>query len=370
MLSFIKNNYYPVVRPAMFALPPEAAHNATIFALKNNLVPAQEQYGNEMLKVQAFGLNFKNPVGLAAGFDKNAECLRALSGQNFGFAEFGTTTPEPQSGNPKPRIFRLVNHKAIINRLGFNNEGAELFSQKLREWRYANTTKPEIIIGANIGKNAKSTTDAADYLKCMDKVYGLSDYITINISSPNTANLRDLHNEDMLGAFISELLQKREELIAKKDVKVPMLLKISPDLKDAEFEKVAEIVLNSNVNGNKIDGVILTNTTIKRNFAGEEAFAENKYQGGLSGKPLFKKSTAQIKRFYELTNGKVPIIGVGGIFSAEDAYAKIQAGACLVQAYTGFVYKGFGLVNQINKGLVALMQRDGVKNISELVGRG
>lgn len=358
------------MRPFVFLLQPETAHNLSIFALQKNLIPEQEQYTNPALKTNVFGIDFKNPVGLGAGFDKNAECLPALAEQNFGFVEVGTTTPEPQAGNPKPRIFRLTKHEAIINRLGFNNDGVELFSQKLREWRFRNTEKPDVKIGANIGKNAKSSVDAADYLKCMDKVYGLSDYITINISSPNTANLRDLHNEDMLETFIMELLTKRAELIDKKEIKVPLLLKISPDLKEGELEKVAEIVLKSQVSGNKIDGVILTNTTIKRNFAGEESFAENKYQGGLSGRPLFKKSTAQIKKFYELTNGQVPIIGVGGVFSAEDAYAKIKAGASLVQAYTGFIYNGFSMVNKINKGLVELMERDGYKSISEAVGRG
>jgi dihydroorotate dehydrogenase len=359
----IKTHYYKVLRPFLFALPAETAHNLSIFALRKNLVPEQKRYENEKLQTQLFGINFKNPVGLAAGFDKNAECIAGLAKQNFGFIELGTTTPVPQAGNAKPRMFRLKKYNAVINRLGFNNEGVELFSQRLREWRFSNIKKSDIKIGANIGKNAKSPNDSSDYLKCMEKVYGLSDYITINISSPNTANLRDLHSEAVLEKFITDLIKKRNELAKKKELKVPLLLKISPDLKDDEFESVARIVLETG-----IDGVIISNTTIKRDFAKEESFAENKYQGGLSGKPLFKKSTTAIAKFYELTGGKVPIIGVGGIFTFEDAYAKIRAGASLVQIYTGLVYNGFSMVNRINKGIVVLLHKDGFNHISEAVG--
>lgn len=345
------------------ALPAETAHGLAIWALKNNLIPAQDVYSKKSLKTKVFGLDFKNPVGLAAGFDKNGECINALKNQNFGFIEVGTATPIPQEGNPKPRIFRISQHNAIVNRLGFNNKGVEIFSQRLRQWKYNSLSAQDFIVGANIGKNKKSPNDSSDYLHAMQNIYSLSDYITINISSPNTPGLRELQNKEHFSKLISDITKKGKELEKKFKRKTPILVKISPDEDDKTLSDIAEIVIKY-----KISGVIISNTSIKTELYNDAGFAEKKPNGGLSGEPIFEPSTDTLRKFYKLTKGKIPLIGVGGISSAEDAYKKIRNGASLVQVYTGFIYHGFGLVNDINKGLVALLKKDKFKNISEAVG--
>ena len=304
-------------------------------------------------------------MGLAAGFDKNAECIENLVGQNFGFLEFGTVTPVPQKGNEKPRIFRLKEQEAIINRMGFPNGGLELFSQKLRQWKYTGMNGRGAIIGANIGKNKNTEDISSDYVKCLEKVYGLCDYVTVNISSPNTPGLRELQKKDNLKLLLTELKKKRKEIRTKYKGALPILLKISPDESEENLADIADVVMKK-----KLDGIIISNTSINHQLLDNMGLSGINYTGGLSGKPIFKHSTKVISRFYKATEGTIPIIGVGGISSAKDAYKKIKAGASLVQVYSGLIYNGFGLVNQINEGLVGLLAKDGFSNISEAIGVG
>ncbi len=331
--------------------------------MSRGLLPGQDIYRHKNLVSKVFGLEFQNPVGLAAGFDKNARCLAALSNQNFGFVEVGTVTPLPQKGNPKPRLFRLTEEKAIINRMGFNNEGIELYSQRLRQWKYAGFSKKELLVGANIGKNKNSPNDSSDFINCLEKVYGLCDYIVINISSPNTPGLRDLQKASQLNMFLQEMNLRIREISTKYNGRLPLLIKLSPDENEDNLKEIAEVLL-----ANRIDGVVISNTTIKTSLIKKAGFAENRVAGGLSGKPLFDPSTTAIENFYRASNGKIPIIGVGGIFSAEDAYTKIRKGASLVQVYSALIYKGFGLVNEINTGLAELLKKDGFDHISQAVG--
>jgi dihydroorotate dehydrogenase len=355
-------NYYKLFKPLLFLLPPEASHNLAITALKSNILPNQENFEDDALRSEVFGLSFKNPVGLSAGFDKNAECLKSLSKQNFGFAEVGTSTPIAQKGNDKPRIFRLEQDQAIINRLGFNNDGLEIFSQRLRKWKYTKFDESKMIVGANIGKNKDSEDFASDYLQGIESVYGLCDYVTINISSPNTPGLRDLQKEEHLRDLVKAITSKKREIKTKYKGELPILVKISPDEDNASLERMADIFLSE-----KIDGVIISNTTISRDTLSNN-FAEKNAQGGLSGKPLFDLSTEKLEYFYKITKGQIPIIGVGGISSAEDAYTKIKKGASLIQIYTAIIYNGFELVNKINKELVQLIKKDGFDNISQAIG--
>jgi dihydroorotate dehydrogenase len=357
-------DFYSLIKPIFFFLPPETAHNLSIKLLKYNLVPHQRIYLNKKLEQKIFDLNFKNPVGLAAGFDKNAECIQNLVGQNFGFLEFGTTTPLPQKGNTQPRIFRLKEYSAIVNKMGFPNLGVEVFCQKLRKWKYTGQNRNSAIIGVNIGKNKSTENFYEDYVKCLEKVYNLCDYITVNISSPNTPGLRNLQSKENLSKLLTELKKKRKEISTNNKGEIPILVKISPDENDETLQEIAEVILKK-----KIDGVIISNTSINYELIEDLGSFQKSLTGGISGKPIFDYSTEVLKKFYKLTEGKVPIIGVGGIFNAEDAYNKIKAGASLVQVYTGFIYKGFGLVNEINQGLVKLLERDGYKTISEAVGK-
>ncbi len=327
------------------------------------MIPAQEVYRNKTLVSKVFGLEFQNPVGMAAGFDKNALCIPALFDQNFGFVEVGTVTPLAQKGNPKPRLFRLNHKKALVNRMGFNNDGIELFSQRLRQWKYAGFTSKELIVGANIGKNKNSPNDASDFITCLEKVYGLCDYVVINISSPNTPGLRDIQKKEQLGLFIDSLYLKLNEIKTEYKGDLPIIIKISPDENEENLREIAEVMLEKNV-----DGVIISNTSIKKSLIGKEGFAEKRTTGGISGKPIYRLSNENIEKFYRYSQGKIPIIGVGGIFSAEDAYQKIRKGASLIQVYTGVIYQGFGLINEINRGLVELLKKDGFNHISEAVG--
>jgi dihydroorotate dehydrogenase len=328
-------------------LDPELAHRITINYLKTIKSKKFESY--DILKSNVFGLNFSNPVGIAAGFDKNAEVAQNLINLGFGFSEVGTVTPYPQPGNPKPRIFRLKDDEAIINRLGFNRGGFDQVKSRLRKIN-------DTIIGVNIGANKDSKDFSEDYIKGIKFFSTLASYITINISSPNTPGLRNLEileNLDVLLDKINNL--DKEDLF----IKTPILLKISPDLNSDNLKYLCERVLSS-----KIDGLIVSNTTIAR-----DSIADNIDQsGGLSGRPLFKSSTQQLRRVFKYTNGRIPLIGVGGIDSAEKAYEKIKNGASLVQLYTGLVYNGPNLIKDINKNLSSLIKDDGYNNISEAVG--
>lgn len=353
-------NLYKIFRPLIFKFQPEDVHNLAINYIKflpqfNKLFFHPQHYSN--LHQKLFNLDFTNPVGMSAGFDKNAEITKNLFNFGFGFVEAGTTTPQPQIGNPQPRIFRLHEDKAIINRLGFNNLGADRF--------YENITKinksSQQIIGINIGKNKDTADFSSDYLKLLEKFYQCADYITINISSPNTKNLRDIQNSENLDDFLNQLNHKKQILASRYSKQTPIFLKIAPDLEINQLESIAEIVTK-----NHIDAVIISNTTISRNFNLKSRHClEN---GGLSGKPLFEKSNEILRQFYRLTQGKITLIGVGGISSGQEAYTKIKNGASLIQIYSGFIYEGFGLVENIKKYLAENLKKDGFKNIQEAVG--
>lgn len=342
---------YPLFRPILFSLSPECGHNLALAALKYHLIQPPVTQNFAQLKCNYFGINFPGPVGLAAGFDKNGEAIAPLLKRGFGFIEVGTATPLAQNGNAKPRLFRLLEDEAIINRFGFNNKGSEKFANNLRH-------RPKYgIVGANIGKNKTSQDNVADYITMLEKIYGLSDYITINISSPNTPGLRDLQNKAALDELLGRIVTKRQELGNKK---IPILLKISPDTTSFDRADIAEISLKHN-----IDGIIVSNTTTTRHQL-QSPFKEE--TGGLSGRPLFKMSTQCLREMYRLTQRTIPLIGVGGISSGEDAYHKIKSGASLIQIYSALIYQGFGLIPRINKRLCQLLQQDGIKNISEAVG--
>lgn len=348
-------NYFQFLQRFIYVLPAETAHNCAIFALKNKFLPKNVMDCSDILKTKVFGLKFDNPVGMAAGFDKNGDAIEGLFQQGFGFVEVGTVTPKPQDGNAKPRLFRLVEDEAVVNRFGFNNKGVEHFVGNLE-----NACKSGVL-GANIGKNKTSESASADYITMLNKVYGLSDYITINISSPNTPGLRDIQKKDELDGFLSKILKEKEKLKENTAKDIPILLKVAPDTDENQRNDIAQAVLKQ-----KIDGLIVSNTTI-----GNRDILNSKYAnetGGLSGKPLFDMSTKMVSDMYRLTKGQVPIVGVGGIDSAESAYKKIRAGASLVQLYSALVFKGFQLVEDINNGLAKLLQEDGFNNISEAVG--
>lgn len=347
-------NIYPLLRPFIFKLPPEDAHRAAIRALVRGWVPPQ-RIALPILRTRVAGLNFDNPLGLAPGFDKNAECFAGALRAGFGFVEVGTVTPRPQPGNPQPRVFRLVEHEAVINRLGFNNDGVTIVSERL-------ANRPERgIIGGNIGKNKDSENAIDDYVKAMRALYPHVDYITANISSPNTPGLRALQAADELKALIDALQDERARWVNEGGKHHPIFVKIAPDGDDALFEAIASVALDSH-----IGGLIISNTTIAR-----EGVASHEYgneAGGLSGKPLFEASTRRLKQMYQLTRGKIPLIGVGGISSAADAYVKIRAGASLVQLYTALIYQGFGLVGRIHEGLAELLVRDGFSSVEDAIG--
>ena len=348
-----KLDLFTLTRPILHKLPPEFVHNLGLFALRNGLLPAPKLASyNPALAQKIWGLELKNPIGLAAGFDKNAVAINPLFAQGFGFVEAGTVTPLSQSGNPKPRIFRLCEDRGVINRLGFNNNGLENYLQN-----FSKRNSSLGITGANIGKNKDTINAVDDYILGLNAVYPHADYITINISSPNTKGLRDLQQREALDNLLSEISKAR-----KSHAKfVPILLKIAPDIDEHECEDIAEAVIT-----NGIDGLIISNTTISR--AIDLRSSHRAETGGLSGSPLFPLATDKLKFMYKITGGKIPLIGVGGVSSAVDAYAKIRAGASLVQLYTALVYQGFELVRQINSQLPALLARDGFANISEAVG--
>ena len=322
---------YTLARTALFKLDPEVAHDLALKSL-SALGPGAALLGagadtGEALRVM--GIDFPNPVGLAAGLDKNGEYIDALAALGFGFIEIGTVTPRPQPGNPKPRIFRLVEHEAIINRLGFNNQGLEQLLANVDKARFRG------VLGINIGKNFDTPNERAadDYLACLEAVYGRATYVTVNISSPNTKDLRDLQSSERLDELLGLLMSRRESLASKHGRVKPLLVKVAPDLDEAQVEAIAELAVK-----HAVDGLIATNTTLSREeIAGHRHAAE---LGGLSGRPLFTRSTDALRKLSTALAGRVPVIGVGGILSGADARAKIDAGASLVQVYTGFIYRG------------------------------
>ena len=332
-------------------LPPETAHNVTIQLTKYGSPLLSKGFQDQSLHTNVKGLSFSNPLGIAAGFDKNAELIDPLLKIGFGFVECGTVTPMPQFGNTKPRVFRLKKDNAIINRLGFNNSGSEEISKRIKE----NNRKG--FLGINIGPNKDSTNRVNDFLICFRKFYNLADYITINISSPNTENLRDFHNQDELNSLIDKLKNEKKELNSN----IPLAIKVSPDLNDDQINQVSKIIMEQ-----EIEIIIVSNTTDKNR---ENLKNINKLEkGGLSGKPIAKISNEAISKFYKILKDKTKIIGVGGVSNGEDAFEKITSGATLVQLYTGMVYRGPRIASKISKELIDLLKNKGFKNVSEAIG--
>lgn len=347
--------YDSIIRPTLFNLSPETAHEIGINSLRYGLASEtlQDQFAkrfecNEFGKLKRFGLTFNNPLGMAAGFDKNGIVVNQLAAIGFGFVEVGTVTYKPQPGNEKPRMFRLPEDKGLINRLGFNNEGTPKVVERLKK------LNPKCVLGVNIGKNKDVPNEEAieNYLKSFELAYEVADYITVNVSSPNTPNLRELQKAESL----DELLKTLQDNNVKK---IPLLVKIAPDLSESEIEAITDIALKLN-----LSGIIATNTTISR----EGLKTKIEETGGLSGKPVAKRSTEVISTIYRYSKGKIPIIGVGGIFTAEDAFEKVCVGASLLQAYTGFIYQGISFAREVNFGLAKILKEKGFNNLDEAVG--
>ena len=334
----------------MHRLDPETAHGLSIKALKSGLTPCPGPVTSPRLKTEIAGLSLPNPVGLAAGFDKNAEALSALTQAGFGFIEVGAATPRPQPGNPKPRLFRLSEDRAAINRFGFNNEGMEAVGARLAQ------RPKDGVIGLNLGANKDSDDRAQDFARVLSHCGAHLDFATVNVSSPNTEKLRDLQGKAALSALLAGVMEAREGL----DRPIPVFLKIAPDLDETGLDDIADVARESG-----IDAVIATNTTLARDGLKS---AQRDEMGGLSGAPLFEKSTRVLAQLSSRLDGAVPIIGVGGISSAEDAYAKIRAGASAVQFYTALVYGGLSLAAEIANGLDALLARDGHDSVAQAVG--
>ncbi|VWX63714.1 dihydro-orotate oxidase, FMN-linked [Burkholderiales bacterium 8X] len=350
MSLLLPSSLYGLARPFLFGVDAERAHEVTLDALaRTQNTPLAALYGAPRVAdpVDVAGLAFPNRVGLAAGLDKNARCIDAFAAMGFGFAEVGTVTPKAQPGNPKPRMFRLPEREALINRLGFNNEGLEAFVANVKRARFRNDAKP-MLLGLNIGKNAATPIERAvdDYLLCLTGVYPHADYATINISSPNTAGLRSLQSDEALDGLLGAIADKREVLASRHGRRVPLFVKIAPDL---DADQVAVIAATLKRHG--MDGVIATNTTLARDAVAGLHHAEE--TGGLSGRPVREASNRVIAALRASLGGGYPIIGVGGILSAADAEAKVAAGADLVQLYTGLIYRGPKLVRQAAEALRA-----------------
>lgn len=340
--------YQNILRPLLFLLPPEYVHRLASRALLlicaipflARLLKKQFQVADHKLEREVFGLRFPNPIGIAAGFDKEARLYNALSNFGFGHVEIGTVTPKGQQGNPKPRLFRLPKDKALVNRMGFNNKGVAEFVRNLKK------NHPHVIIGGNIGKNTLTPNEDAvrDYCYCFSELFDFVDYFTVNISCPNIEDLNKLQNRQSM----LELLHAIQRINKEKPKPKPVLLKISPDLSEAQLDEVIEIAEET-----ELDGIVATNTTsLRANLKTDSQKIKRTGKGGLSGQPLRNKSTACIKYLYEKTGGKLPIIGAGGIFTADDALKKLKAGATLVQVYTGFVYEGPSMAKKINQAIL------------------
>jgi dihydroorotate dehydrogenase len=342
------------LRSLIFKIDPETAHNLAIKSLKLNLVPSliDKHKDDPMFKSKLFGKEIDNPIGMAAGFDKNAEVYNSLFKLGFGFVEVGTVTPLEQYGNPKPRVFRLVEDQALINRLGFNNLGSKNISNRIR----SNFKKG--LLGVNIGPNKDTDDRLNDYLIGLRAFHDIADYITVNISSPNTENLRNFHDETKF----EELMNSIQEEKIKTKSKIPIVVKVSPDISEEQVSMISKILLD-----HKVSAVIVSNTTTKNREKLNNILKHQK--GGLSGKPLEEETNKLISKFYKLLKGKIEIMGVGGIDSGESAYKKFLAGASYVQLYTGMVFQGPNIVGKIKKELKEILIADGIKNFREIIGK-
>lgn len=342
---------------ALSKLDPESAHKATLLALKSGLAPVRTAKASKRLETKIGPLTFANPVGIAAGFDKNADVLNPVFRLGFGFAEIGSVTPKPQPGNPKPRAFRLPEHQAVINRYGFNSEGHKIVHQNVLDARATG------IVGINVGANKDSPDRVADYVLGLGTFADCASYFTVNISSPNTPGLRDLQTRSNLEALVGAVSEESARLTEKLGRSIPIFVKIAPDLAEADLEDVCDVV-----SGSTLDGLIVSNTTLSR--AGVESAKHAGEAGGLSGRPLFERSTIMLAKTRRLVGPDMPIIGVGGVTDADSAWQKIVAGANLVQVYTGLVYKGPALLREILGGLDTHLSRQGMKQIGDAVGTG
>ncbi len=342
------------LRSLIFKLDPETAHSLAIKSLKFNFIPniLDEEKNNPLFKTKLFNKEIENPIGMAAGFDKNAEVYNSLFNLGFGFVEVGTVTPLEQYGNPKPRVFRLVEDEALINRLGFNNLGSKNIADRIKR------NNPTGLLGINIGPNKDSEDRTNDYIKCLKMFNGVSDYITVNISSPNTEDLRNFHDQKKLDDLLKLIEKEKRNLNSK----TPIAVKVSPDINDKEIMKISEVLLD-----NKIEAAIISNTsdTTRENLQNTQSHQK----GGLSGKPIELKSSELIRKFYKVLKGRIKIIGVGGVDSGRSAYQKFLAGADYLQLYTGMVFRGPNIVGLIKKELKEILLKDGVKNFNEIVGK-
>ena len=344
---------FSILRPYIFSLDPEVAHDIAIKSLKVNFLPKSifEVEGEELLETKLFKKRLLNPIGLAAGFDKSAEVYNSLFKFGYGFIEVGTVTPKKQLGNNKPRIFRLEKDKALINRLGFNNHGSDIVLKRISD------NLPQGFLGINIGPNKDTKRKEDDYYECFSKLAQFAEYITVNISSPNTEGLRNFHDRDQM----EKLLKGLDKIKKQKKINQPIVIKLSPDIGSNEISPIIELI-----NRYSVQGIIISNTTDRNR---ENLMDSKKNEmGGLSGKPLKDISTELIKKFYKETKGKIQIIGVGGVDSGSSAFEKISAGADAVQLYTGMVYKGPGIVKDIKKELISILKKENFKNISQAVG--
>ncbi|MFZ1815406.1 MAG: quinone-dependent dihydroorotate dehydrogenase [Rhizobiaceae bacterium] len=351
--------YQSLLRRLLFMADAETSHSLALLALKSGLPPIVSQINDSRLATSLCGLSFPNPVGLAAGFDKNGEVPDAMLAHGFGFAEVGTLTPRPQAGNPRPRIFRLKEAQGIINRLGFNNQGHEAAFVRL-EARWGRGG----IVGVNVGANKDSADFTADYVAGIRKFAGVADYFTVNISSPNTPGLRDLQAGAALDRLLTMVLDQRDDLSTTAGRK-PVFLKVAPDLDGAQISEIADVV-KTHAQAGRLDGLIVSNTTLSR--AGVAHLPGASETGGLSGQPLFERSTVILARFRLALGPDMPLIGVGGIDSAHTAAAKMEAGANLVQLYTGMVYRGPAIATEINRGLLEILDQRAINHVSQLVG--
>jgi dihydroorotate dehydrogenase len=350
---------YQLAKPALHLIDPERAHGLAIAALKHGLLRPHAEPDDPVLATQLWGLSFANPIGLAAGFDKQAEVIDPMLGFGFGFVEAGTVTPEPQPGNPGKRLFRLDEDEAVINRFGFNSEGLTVFAQRLAVRRKASHTPG--VVGANVGKNRDSADAIFDYEKGVAAVALVADYIVVNVSSPNTPGLRGLQARAPIEDLLRRVLAARAGAVPSPLRPPPLLAKVGPDLDENQMHDIAEVALATG-----IDGLIIGNTTLAR-----PATLRSRYRGeagGLSGRPLMESSTECLRKFYRATEGRIPIIGCGGVSSGADAYAKIRAGASLVQLYTALVFHGPGLVAAIKRNLARLLRDDGFSRVADAVG--
>lgn len=346
--------FFDFAQPLILQLEPEHAHELSLRALELGIYPRCSPPGDPALVVNLWGMQFANPVGIAAGYDKNARVPDAIVGLGFGYAEIGTTTPHAQPGNSAPRVFRLTADRAVINRLGFNNEGHAAALARLRARR------SDSVVGVNIGANKDSADRVADYVAGLDTFYDVASYFTVNISSPNTPGLRALQAPAALDELLARLMSRRAEKMAEGKPKRPIVIKLAPDIAEEDFEPVIETLMR-----HEADGIAISNTTLSR---GRLVSAQAVEEGGLSGRPLFHRSTVMLARAYEATRGQIPLIGIGGIDSGATALAKIEAGARLLQLYTGLIYEGPGLIGRITTELAHAVRARGARGIDDLTG--